>query len=155
MTMPAVGDAAPPFSLKDQSGRTVKLSDFGGKSVVLYFYPKDDTPGCTREACAFRDQHTALQEAGAVVLGVSADDQASHAAFAEKFGLPFPLLADTDHSVCESYGTWVEKVFPDQTYWGVTRATFLIGPDGRIERVWPKVQVDGHVKEVKAALASS
>jgi peroxiredoxin Q/BCP len=155
MTMPAVGDAAPPFSLKDQSGRKVKLSDFGGKSVVLYFYPKDDTPGCTKEACAFRDEHTALREAGTIVLGVSPDEESSHAAFAEKFGLPFPLLADTDHSVCESYGTWQEKTAQGKTYWGVTRATFLIGPDGRIERVWPKVQVDGHVEEVKAALASS
>jgi len=153
MTIPAAGEVAPPFSLKDQSGGDVNLTDFRGRHLVLYFYPKDDTPGCTLEACAFRDQHATFEQAGAVVLGVSADDQASHTRFAEKYGLPFPLLADTDHEVCQKYGTWAEKSAYGKTYWGVVRATFLIGPDGRILRVWPKVQVDGHVDEVKSALA--
>ena len=109
MAMPDVGDKAPAFSLEDQSGKTVKLSDFKGKQVVLYFYPKDDTPGCTREACAFRDEHSALLEAGAVVLGVSPDTEASHTKFAGKYKLPFPLLADPDHAVSEKYGAWGEK----------------------------------------------
>ena len=109
MAMPDVGDKAPAFSLEDQSGKTVKLSDFKGRKVVVYFYPKDDTPGCTREACAFRDEHSALQKAGAVVLGISPDSGPSHAKFAGKYKLSFPLLADTDHSVSEKFGAWGEK----------------------------------------------
>jgi peroxiredoxin Q/BCP len=151
--MPEVGDRAPAFTLPDQSGEPVKLSDFKGKAVVLYFYPKDDTPGCTREACSFRDEHSALVKAGAVVLGVSPDSTASHQKFAGKFKLPFPLLADTDHTVSEKYGAWGEKSLYGRKFMGITRSTFLIGKDGNVARVWPKVKVDGHVDEVRKALA--
>jgi thioredoxin-dependent peroxiredoxin len=153
MPMPEVGDRAPAFTLPDQSGEPVKLSDFKGKAVVLYFYPKDDTPGCTREACSFRDEHSALVKAGAVVLGVSPDSTASHQKFAGKFKLPFPLLADTDHTVSEKYGAWGEKSLYGRKFMGITRSTFLIGKDGNVARVWPKVKVDGHVDEVRKALA--
>jgi peroxiredoxin Q/BCP len=153
MPMPEVGDRAPAFTLPDQSGEPVKLSDFKGKAVVLYFYPKDDTPGCTREACSFRDEHSALVKAGAVVLGVSPDSTASHQKFAGKFKLPFPLLADTDHTVSEKYGAWGEKSLYGRKFMGITRSTFLIGKDGKVARVWPKVKVDGHVDEVQKALA--
>jgi len=125
MAMPDVGDKAPAFSLEDQSGKTVKLSDFKGKKVVLYFYPKDDTPGCTREACSFRDEHSALQKAGAVVLGVSPDSGPSHAKFAGKYKLPFPLLADTDHSVSERYGAWAEKSLYGRKFMGINPAHLL------------------------------
>jgi thioredoxin-dependent peroxiredoxin len=152
MAMPDVGDKAPAFSLEDQSGETVKLSDFKGKSVVLYFYPKDDTPGCTREACAFRDEHSALKKAGAVVLGVSPDSGPSHAKFAGKYKLPFPLLADTDHAVSEKYGAWGEKTLYGRKFMGITRSTFLIDPSGKVARVWPKVKVDGHVDQVLEAI---
>lgn len=153
MPMPEVGDRAPAFTLPDQSGESVKLSDFKGKAVVLYFYPKDDTPGCTREACSFRDEHSALVKAGAVVLGVSPDSTVSHQKFAGKFKLPFPLLADTDHAVSEKYGSWGEKSLYGRKFMGITRSTFLIGKDGKVARVWPKVKVDGHVDEVRRALA--
>jgi thioredoxin-dependent peroxiredoxin len=152
MAMPDVGDKAPAFSLEDQSGETVKLSDFKGKTVVLYFYPKDDTPGCTREACAFRDEHSALKKAGAVVLGVSPDSGPSHAKFAGKYKLPFPLLADTDHAVSEKYGAWGEKTLYGRKFMGITRSTFLIDPSGKVSRVWPKVKVDGHVDQVLEAI---
>jgi peroxiredoxin Q/BCP len=153
MPMPEVGDRAPAFTLPDQSGEPVKLSDFKGKAVVLYFYPKDDTPGCTREACSFRDEHSALVKAGAAVLGVSPDSTVSHQKFAGKFKLPFPLLADTDHAVSEKYGAWGEKSLYGRKFMGITRSTFLIGKDGKVARVWPKVKVDGHVDEVRKALA--
>jgi len=149
-----VGQKAPPFSLPDQDGKPVKLSDFKGKAVVLYFYPKDDTPGCTKEACSFRDEHSALKKGGAVVLGVSPDDSRSHARFAGKFQLPFPLLADTDHAVAEAYGAWGEKILYGRSFMGIVRSTFLIGRDGKVARVWPKVKVDGHVAEVREALAA-
>ncbi|HET9156246.1 MAG TPA: thioredoxin-dependent thiol peroxidase [Myxococcaceae bacterium] len=152
MAMPDVGDKAPAFSLEDQSGETVKLSDFKGKTVVLYFYPKDDTPGCTREACAFRDEHSALKKAGVVVLGVSPDSGPSHAKFAGKYQLPFPLLADTDHAVSEKYGAWGEKTLYGRKFMGITRSTFLIDPSGKVARVWPKVKVDGHVDQVLEAI---
>ena len=152
MAMPDVGDKAPAFSLEDQAGKTVKLSDFKGKKVVLYFYPKDDTPGCTREACAFRDEHSALQKAGAVVLGVSPDSEASHARFAGKYKLPFPLLADPDHGVSEKYGAWGEKSLYGRKFMGITRSTFLIDGSGKVARVWPKVKVDGHVDQVLEAI---
>jgi peroxiredoxin Q/BCP len=152
MPMPEVGDRAPAFTLPDQTGEPVKLSDFKGKAVVLYFYPKDDTPGCTREACSFRDEHSALVKAGAVVLGVSPDSTASHQKFAGKFKLPFPLLADTDHAVSEKYGAWGEKSLYGRKFMGITRSTFLIGKDGKVARVWPKVKVDGHVDELRKAL---
>ena len=152
MAMLDVGDRAPAFSLEDQSGKTVKLSDFKGKTVVLYFYPKDDTPGCTREACAFRDEHSMLQKAGAVVLGVSPDSGASHARFAGKYQLPFPLLADTDHAISEKYGAWGEKSLYGRKFMGITRSTFLIDASGKVARVWPKVKVDGHVDQVLEAI---
>lgn len=147
------GDKAPAFSLKDAEGNTVKLSDFKGKQVVLYFYPKDNTPGCTQEACDFRDEHSALQKKGAVVLGVSADTAASHQKFAGKYSLPFPLLVDEGHEVADKYGAWGDKVLYGRKFKGMIRSTFLIGPDGKLKRVWPKVKVKGHVEEVKAALA--
>ncbi|MBF5041856.1 thioredoxin-dependent thiol peroxidase [Aggregicoccus sp. 17bor-14] len=152
MPIPQTGDAAPSFELQDQQGRSVKLSDFAGKNVVLYFYPKDDTPGCTVEACNFRDEHSVLEKAGAVVLGISPDDEKSHQKFTAKFNLPFPLLVDTDHKTADAYGVWGEKQFAGRTYMGVNRATFLIGPDGKLARVWPKVKVEGHVNEVLGAL---
>jgi thioredoxin-dependent peroxiredoxin len=152
MAMPDVGDKAPAFSLEDQSGETVKLSDFKGKKVVLYFYPKDDTPGCTREACAFRDEHSALLKAGAVVLGVSPDSEATHAKFAGKYKLPFPLLADPDHAVSEKYGAWGEKSLYGRKFMGIQRSTFLIDGSGKVSRVWPKVKVDGHVDQVLEAI---
>lgn len=152
MAMLDVGDKAPAFSLEDQSGKTVKLSDFKGKTVVLYFYPKDDTPGCTREACAFRDEHSALRKAGAVVLGVSPDSGASHAKFAGKYDLPFPLLADTGHAVSEKYGAWGEKSLYGRKFMGIIRSTFLIDGSGKVAHVWPKVKVDGHVDQVLEAI---
>ena len=126
------GDKAPAFTLKDRRGKKVKLSDFKGKYVVLYFYPKDNTPGCTTEACDFRDEHSALQKAGAVVLGVSPDSAASHQKFAAKYELPFPLLVDADHAVAEKYGAWGEKSLYGRKFMGIIRSTFLIGPDGKM-----------------------
>lgn len=150
--MPNVGDKAPDFQLQDQSGNTVALSQLAGKHVVLYFYPKDDTPGCTKEACSFRDECSALQAAGAVVLGVSTDDVRSHDKFARKYSLPFPLLADTGHQVAEAYGVWGEKSLYGRKFLGVNRSTFLISPQGKVSHVWPKVKVESHVQEVLAAL---
>ncbi|RKH59973.1 thioredoxin-dependent thiol peroxidase [Corallococcus aberystwythensis] len=152
MPMPQAGDKAPGFSLPDQSGATVSLSQFKGRHVVLYFYPKDATPGCTTEACDFRDEHSALVKAGAVVLGVSPDSVASHQKFATKQGLPFSLLADPDHALADAYGVWGEKSLYGRKFMGLIRATFLIGPDARVVRVWPKVKVAGHVAEVLSAL---
>jgi peroxiredoxin Q/BCP len=153
--MPQSGDKAPGFQLPDQDGNTVTLSQHAGKNVVLYFYPKDDTPGCTTEARGFRDEHSALGAAGAVVLGVSADSVERHRKFAAKYSLPFPLLADTEHTLCDAYGVWGEKSLYGRTFQGITRATFLIGPDGRVKQVWPKVKVAGHVAEVLAALGGT
>jgi len=155
MAMPEVGDKAPAFTLQDQSGKPVKLTDFKGRKVVLYFYPKDDTPGCTREACAFRDEHSALQKAGAVVLGISPDGTASHAKFAGKYKLPFPLLADPDHAVSEKYGAWGEKTLYGRKFLGITRSTFLVDGSGKVARVWPRVKVDGHVDQVLDAVRES
>jgi thioredoxin-dependent peroxiredoxin len=152
MPMPQAGDKAPGFSLPDQSGATVSLSQFKGRHVVLYFYPKDATPGCTTEACDFRDEHSALVKAGAVVLGVSPDSVASHQKFATKQGLPFSLLADPDHALADAYGVWGEKSLYGRKFMGLIRATFLIGPDAKVVRVWPKVKVAGHVAEVLSAL---
>ena len=131
--------------LEDQSGKTVKLSDFKGKRVVLYFYPKDDTPGCTQEACNFRDEHSAAPEAGRGGARRQPRFRRSHAKFADKYGLPFPLLADTDHSVAEKYGAWGEKSLYGRKFMGIIRSTFLIDGSGKVARVWPKVKVDGHV----------
>lgn len=146
------GKKAPAFSLKNQDGNTVKLSDHAGRPVVLYFYPKDDTPGCTTEACDFRDQHKALEKAGAVVIGVSPDNEARHAKFTAKHELPFTLLADVEHAVAEKYGAWGEKTLYGKKFMGIIRSTFLIGADGKVAKVWPKVKVAGHVDEVLAAV---
>ena len=143
---------APAFSLKATDGTTVKLSELKGKPVVIFFYPKDDTPGCTKEACAFRDRLPELQKLGAVVLGVSADDVASHKKFSEKFSLNFPLLADTDHKMAEQYGAWREKNMYGKVSMGIQRSTFLIDAQGAVAKVWKKVSVDGHDQQVIDAL---
>ena len=150
--LPKVGTKAPAISVKDGAGKTVKLSDFKGKPVVLYFYPKDDTPGCTVEAKEFQASMKTFEKAGAVVIGVSPDSQKSHCKFAEKFGLTFTLLCDEDHAVAEKYGLWVEKSMYGKKYMGVQRATFLIDGDGKIAKVWPKVKPEGHAAEVLAAI---
>ncbi|MBC7806499.1 MAG: thioredoxin-dependent thiol peroxidase [Akkermansiaceae bacterium] len=142
---PAEGQPAPVFSLSTHTSDTpVSLSDFAGRIVVLYFYPADDTPGCTTESCAFRDLSAEYDAAGAVILGISPDDVASHRAFAEKYKLPFPLLADPDHAVAESYGAWKEKNNYGRKYMGIERTTFVIGKDGNIAKVFGRVRVDGH-----------
>ncbi len=146
------GKKAPAFSMKNQDGKPVKLADFAGKNVVLYFYPKDDTPGCTVQACAFRDEHSKLLKKGAVVVGVSGDDEKSHQKFIKKFNLPFPLLVDSDHAVAEAFGAWGEKNMYGRKYMGIVRSTWLIGEDGVVKHVWPKVKAEGHAAEVIAAL---
>ncbi len=149
------GDRAPGFSLPAvtaEGNRTLGLDDFKGRKVVLYFYPKDDTPGCTKEACSFRDLSAEFERKGAAILGVSPDDEKSHAKFINKFTLPFPLLADAGHQVCEAYGVWKEKTNYGKTYMGVERTTFLIDGDGVVRKVFPKVKVDGHTDEVLEAL---
>ena len=152
--MPLVepGKKAPAFSLKDQDNRTRRLADYAGRPVVLYFYPKDDTPGCTKEACAFRDHFADFKKKGAVVLGVSTDPVKAHAKFVTKFKLPFTLLADEDKQIVEAYGVWGPKTFMGRKYLGTHRMTFLIGPDGRIRKIWPKVKPEEHAAEVLAAL---
>lgn len=144
---------APDFSLPDENGVSHRLSDFKGKPVVLYFYPKDDTPGCTTEACNFRDDFPKYVEAGIVLLGVSPDSAKSHAKFKTKHNLPFTLLADESHQVCELYGVWGRKKYMGREYDGVFRTTFLIGADGNILKVFENVKPDGHSAEVIAALA--
>ncbi len=139
-TTEMIGKKAPAFSLKDQDGKTHKLADYKGKWVVLYTYPKDDTPGCTKEACGFRDGMKAFRDRGVVVLGMSILDEASKKKFAEKFSLNFPLLADADHKVTEAYGVWKEKGMYGKTYMGVNRETFIIDPEGRIAMHWPKAE---------------
>lgn len=146
------GDKAPPFTSATNGGGEVSLSDFKGKHVVLYFYPKDDTPGCTKEACAFRDEFAAFKKKGAVVLGISTDPVKSHDKFVEKFKLPFTLLADEDRRIVQAYGVWGEKSFMGRKYMGTNRVTFLIGPDGIIRRIWPKVKPEEHALEVLAAI---
>lgn len=153
--MPQVGETAPDFELQDQKGETVTLSALRGKTVVLYFYPKADTPGCTTEACAFRDTQPQFDSSDTVILGVSPDTVASQLKFAEKYGLPFRLLADRDHKIAEVYGVWVEKNNYGKKYMGVNRATFVIGPDGKIVKVFPKVTVDGHAEAVLKAVAEA
>jgi peroxiredoxin Q/BCP len=147
-----VGKRAPDFTLADQSGKKVTLSKLKGKTVVLYFYPKDDTPGCTKEACGFRDAITDYEQKGAVVLGVSPDSTESHAKFARKFELPFPLLADTDHKTCEAYGVWKEKSLYGRKFMGVERTTIVIDAKGIVQKVFPRVKVDGHIATVLEAL---
>jgi peroxiredoxin Q/BCP len=146
------GKRAPEFELTTEAGERVKLSDFRGRPVVLYFYPKDDTPGCTREACGFRDVYSEFEERGAVVLGVSPDDEASHVRFKEKYSLPFTLLADPDHEVAERYGAWGEKNFGGRKYMGIKRSTFVIDADGKLVKAMYNVKPDGHPEKVLAAL---
>ena len=147
------GEKAPDFTLSADDGTRLRLSQLKGKPVVLYFYPKDDTPGCTKEACAFRDRSKELKKLGAVVLGVSADSVESHEQFRDKFELNFPLLADEDHQVAEQYGAWREKNMYGKKSMGIQRSTFLIDPTGKVARVWKAVQVDGHDEQVLTALA--
>ncbi len=147
-----VGDQAPAFELQDQDGAAHSLEDYRGRWLVLYFYPKDDTPGCTKEACGFRDASDGLAALDAAVIGVSADDADAHRKFAQKYELNFPLLVDPEKSVLEGYGAWTEKQMYGKRYMGVARITYLIDPDGRIAQVWPKVKAEGHADEVRAAL---
>ena len=146
------GKKAPAFTLKDQHGKAHRLSDYAGKPVILYFYPKDDTPGCTQETCDFEARLPALGKKKAVVFGVSILDEKSKAKFATKHGITFPLLADADHEVAEKYGVWQEKSRYGRTYMGIVRTTYLIGPDGKIEQRWDNVKVDGHAEAVAAAI---
>jgi len=151
---PAEGDRAPGFTLETGDGRTISLADYAGRPVVLYFYPKDMTSGCTAQACAFRDGYAQYRKAGAEILGVSRDSAASHAKFGDKYGLPFPLLADVEGKVSDAYGVWKEKSLYGRKFMGIERSTFVIGPDGRILRAWRRVKVPGHDREVLAALRS-
>jgi peroxiredoxin Q/BCP len=146
------GDVAPTFTAATNGAGRISLADYQGKNVILYFYPKDDTPGCTKEACAFRDHWDEFKKKGAVVLGVSTDKVKSHDKFVEKYKLPFPLVADEDKKIVEAYGVWGPKTFMGKEYLGTARTTFLIGPDGRIRKIWPKVKVEEHLEEVLAAL---
>ncbi len=146
------GDPAPDFTVLTNGGGQVSLADFRGKNVILYFYPRDNTPGCTTEACGFRDQFAAFKKKGAVVLGVSTDPVKSHDKFVEKFTLPFTLLADEDKKIVQAYGVWGEKSFMGRKFMGTNRVTFLIGPDGNIKKIWPTVKPAEHPAEVLAAL---
>jgi len=146
------GDVAPGFTTRTNGGASVSLTDFKGKHVVLYFYPKDDTPGCTKEACGFRDHFAAIKKKGGVVLGVSVDPVKAHDKFVEKYQLPFILLADEAREIVTAYGVWGQKTFMGRKYLGVHRVTFLIGPDGRIKKIWPKVKPEEHAAEVLAAI---
>jgi len=148
------GDPAPDFALPSDSGDTVRLADFRGRYVVLYFYPKDDTSGCTKEACAFRDTRPAYEDRDIVVLGVSPDEVASHERFRDKYDLNFPLLADTDHALAEAYGAWGKKQMYGREYEGVLRSTFVIGPDGTLENIYRKVKPAEHAEQILADLAS-
>jgi peroxiredoxin Q/BCP len=147
------GDDAPDFTAKDQTGADVKLSDFLGQRVVLYFYPKDDTPGCTKQACSLRDGFAAFEQENIKVLGVSMDDEQSHRKFISKYELPFTLLTDADHSIADAYGSYGEKHFAGKNYMGVLRKTFLIDERGKIKRVFGKVKVESHADEVLRAFA--
>jgi len=146
------GKKAPAFSLKDQDGKTHRLADYGGRPVILYFYPKDDTPGFTKEACSFRDNLPRFKPKKSAVLGVSILDQASKARFAGKHDLNFPLLADEDHAVAEKYGAWQQRSLYGRKFMGIARTTYLIGADGKVARRWDNVKVDGHVDHVLAAI---
>ena len=148
--IPSIDRSAPEFSLPDQNGHLCALADFFGKWVVLYFYPKDDTPGCTKEACGFRDGFARFKQAGIVVLGVSADSVKKHAKFVEKYELPFLLLADENRVVVEQYGVWAKKKFMGREYMGILRATFLIDPEGKIAKIYENVKPEEHAEEVLA-----
>ncbi len=152
MTILKEGTPAPQFSLPDETGAIRNLSDFAGQTIVLYFYPKDDTPGCTTEACNFRDDYSAYEQAGVTILGVSPDSPKSHAKFKAKFNLPFSLLADEQHELCEQFGVWGPKKFMGREYMGVARATFVIGPDAVIKKVFENVKPADHSAEVLAAV---
>ena len=143
-----VGDIAPEFLSKDQDGKEVRLSDYKGKKVILYFYPKDDTPGCTTQACNLRDNYEAFQSKGYQVLGVSVDNEKSHVKFIKKFNLPFPLLADTEHDIVEAYGVWVEKSMYGRTYMGTARTTFVINEDGVIQEIFQKIDTANHTDQI-------
>lgn len=150
--MPEEGKKAPLFTLKNQDGKDISLKDFSGKKVILYFYPKDDTPGCTREACSFRDGLPKFNNLNAVILGVSPDTVKSHKKFAEKYNLPFALLSDESRKVIEKYGVWKEKNNYGKKYMGVERTTFVIDENGNIQKIFPKVKVDGHDQELLGEL---
>ena len=150
-----IGKKAPDFSLPDHNGVKHKLSDYRGKPVVIYFYPKDDTPGCTKEACSFRDSFVEYKKAGIVVLGISVDNEKSHAKFIDKYNLPFILLSDTDKKVVEKYGVWVEKNMYGKKYWGTARKTFVLDKEGKLLRVFNKVKPDNHASEVLQVLSES
>ena len=152
MASPAVGDIAPAFTLPDGEGKSVSLKELRGRKVVLYFYPKDDTSGCTKEACSFRDNLARVTKKGAVLFGVSADSPASHRKFSEKFDLTFPLLSDEERSVIKAYGVWKEKSMYGRKYMGIERTTFIIDEKGRVVHIFPKVKVEGHTDEVLAKL---
>jgi peroxiredoxin Q/BCP len=154
MPLVEVGRKAPAFSLKDQSGEARRLSDYAGRPVVLYFYPKDDTPGCTKQACAFTDNLPKFKSSKAAVLGVSILDEKSKAKFAGKYKIGFPLLADAEHEVSEKYGTWQKKSRYGRSYMGIVRTTFLIDGDGKVAKRWDNVKVDGHAEEVLAAVGA-
>jgi len=154
MPIPSVGDKAPQFALQDTKGRKTRLSDFKGRKVVLYFYPKDLTPGCTKEACGFRDDLTKFEKKDVAVLGVSADDVNSHQKFTEKHDLNFPLLSDPDHKVAELYGVWQEKNMYGRKSWGIRRTTFIIDEAGKIARVFGRVDTSSHSQDVLEALKS-
>jgi len=147
-----IGDKAPEIALLSDQGKKVSLSDFRGKKVILYFYPKDNTPGCTRESCGFRDNLTQIKRKGGVVLGVSIDSVPSHKGFKEKYSLNFPLLSDSDKKMVHAYGIWKQKSLYGRKYMGLERSTFLIDEAGKISKIFPKVQVDGHLDEVMASL---
>jgi thioredoxin-dependent peroxiredoxin len=148
------GQEAPDFELTSDAGERVRLSQFRGRPVVLYFYPKDDTPGCTAQACGIRDSYDDFEQQGAVVLGVSPDEESSHVKFKQKYGLPFTLLADPDHAVSEQYGVWGERKYMGRTYMGIERSTFLIDEEGRVAKVMRRVKPDTHAQLVLDALAA-
>ena len=152
MPLAEEGKKAPAFSLKDQDGKTHHLADYAGRPVILYFYPKDDTPGCTKESCAFRDNLPAFKKSKAAIFGVSILEEASKKRFADKFDLTFPLLADADHAVAEKYGVWQKKSLYGRSFMGNVRTTFLIDADGKVAKRWDNVKVDGHAEEVLAAV---
>jgi thioredoxin-dependent peroxiredoxin len=152
MALLEVGDKAPEFKTTDQDGESVSLKDFRGRKIVLYFYPKDDTPGCTKEACGFRDDYSKFRKRKIEVLGVSVDDERSHKKFAEKYDLPFRLLADTDKKIVKDYGVWGEKSLYGRKFMGIHRVTYVIDEKGKVAAVWPKVKPDGHADEILASV---
>lgn len=149
------GDKAPTFSTKDSEGKSVKLSDYKGQRLILYFYPRDNTPGCIKEACSFRDEFSQLKKLGLRVVGISGDSEASHKKFIAKFDLPFTLLMDEDHAIAKAYGSYGEKTFMGRRFLGIHRTTFVIGADGKIEKIFRKVKAEGHAKQVIDAVGSN